>query len=197
MSMTWRRFPKANAMQGPEFGVGVNYLRVCEEAIGQDALGGIGLAVGIRSVIEGDEKLFSMHYPCHSPTQRRWFIVTVAPLSDDGLGEVVVMHTYITQREMAVQEILSASTGSLDRLLRDDQSFVADMTTGPQGLALVRTIIDLAHSLKLKVVAEGVETEEQSRLLRVLGCDALQGFLFSKALPREQFKKMFLAGAPR
>jgi EAL domain-containing protein (putative c-di-GMP-specific phosphodiesterase class I) len=81
--------------------------------------------------------------------------------------------------------------------LKIDRSFVTDMTAGPQGLALVRTIIDLAHSLKLTVVAEGVETEEQSRLLRVLGCDELQGFLFSKALPREQFEKLFLAGASR
>jgi EAL domain-containing protein (putative c-di-GMP-specific phosphodiesterase class I) len=80
--------------------------------------------------------------------------------------------------------------------LKIDRSFVADMTAGPQGLALVRTIIDLAHSLKLKVVAEGVETEEQSRLLRVLDCDELQGFLFSKALPREQFEKLFLTGRP-
>jgi len=53
---------------------------------------------------------------------------------------------------------------------------VIDMTAGPQGLALVSTIINLAHALNLKVVAEGVETEEQSRLLRLLSCDEMQGF---------------------
>ena len=57
-------------------------------------------------------------------------------------------------------------------------------TTGPQGLALVSTIIKLAHSLKLKVVAEGVETEEQSSLLRLLGCDEMQGFLIARLDPR-------------
>ncbi|MGZ5692160.1 MAG: bifunctional diguanylate cyclase/phosphodiesterase [Burkholderiales bacterium] len=79
--------------------------------------------------------------------------------------------------------------------LKIDRSFVTDMTAGPQGLALVSTIINLAHSLKLKVVAEGIETEEQSRLLRLLNCDEMQGYLFSKPLPSEIFETRFLAPA--
>ena len=76
--------------------------------------------------------------------------------------------------------------------LKIDRSFVTDMTAGPEGLALVSTIISLAHALKLDVVAEGVETAEQSRLLRVLSCDHMQGFLFSKPLPGEIFETRFL-----
>jgi EAL domain-containing protein (putative c-di-GMP-specific phosphodiesterase class I) len=67
------------------------------------------------------------------------------------------------------------------------------MMLAPEGLALVQTIINLAHSLKLKVVAEGVETEEQLRLLRLLSCDEMQGFLFSKPVPSELFQTTFLA----
>jgi diguanylate cyclase (GGDEF)-like protein/PAS domain S-box-containing protein len=74
-----------------------------------------------------------------------------------------------------------------------DRSFVVDMTAGPSGLSLMSTIISLAHSLNLKVVAEGVETDEQSRLLRLLGCDEMQGFLFSKPVPSEIFESRFLA----
>jgi diguanylate cyclase (GGDEF)-like protein/PAS domain S-box-containing protein len=77
--------------------------------------------------------------------------------------------------------------------LKIDRSFVIDMTGGPQGLALVSTIIGLAHALNLKVVAEGVETEEQSRLLRLLKCDEMQGFLFCKPVPGEVFEARFLA----
>jgi diguanylate cyclase (GGDEF)-like protein/PAS domain S-box-containing protein len=77
--------------------------------------------------------------------------------------------------------------------LKIDRSFVVDMTLGPDGLALVSTIINLAHSLKLKVVAEGVETDEQSRLLRLLNCDEMQGFLFSKPVPAKLFQQRFLA----
>jgi diguanylate cyclase (GGDEF)-like protein/PAS domain S-box-containing protein len=80
--------------------------------------------------------------------------------------------------------------------LKIDRSFVIEMTTAPEGLALVSTIISLAHSLNLKVVAEGVETEEQSRLLRLLACDEMQGFLFSKPVPAEIFETNFLAPLP-
>ena len=80
--------------------------------------------------------------------------------------------------------------------LKIDRFFVTDMTSGEQGLALVSTIINLAHSLKLKVVAEGVETEEQARLLRLLNCDDMQGFLYSKPVPAEIFETKFLAPTP-
>jgi diguanylate cyclase (GGDEF)-like protein/PAS domain S-box-containing protein len=67
--------------------------------------------------------------------------------------------------------------------LKIDRSFVIEMTQGPEGLAIVSSIIALAHSLKLSVVAEGVETEEQARLLNLLGCDEAQGFLYSRPVP--------------
>jgi EAL domain-containing protein (putative c-di-GMP-specific phosphodiesterase class I) len=79
--------------------------------------------------------------------------------------------------------------------LKIDRSFVIDMTTGPQGLALVSTIIDLAHALKLKVVAEGVDTAEQQRLLLLLNCDEMQGYLFSKPLPVDVFEARYLAAS--
>jgi diguanylate cyclase (GGDEF)-like protein len=89
-----------------------------------------------------------------------------------------------------------SSLGYLSKLpidtLKIDRSFIIDMTTGPDGLSLVSTIVTLAHSLKLKVVAEGVETEEQSRLLRLLSCDEMQGYLFSKPVPCEIFEEKFL-----
>jgi diguanylate cyclase (GGDEF)-like protein len=80
--------------------------------------------------------------------------------------------------------------------LKIDRSFVSDMTLTPEGLALVSTIITLAHALKLKVVAEGVETDEQARLLRLLDCDEMQGYLFSKPVPVAEFESLFLLPSP-
>ncbi|HVW65411.1 MAG TPA: EAL domain-containing protein [Nitrosospira sp.] len=77
--------------------------------------------------------------------------------------------------------------------LKIDRSFVNDMAVSQEGLALVSTIVTLAHALKLKVVAEGVETEEQLRLLRSLNCNEMQGFLFSRPLPCESFERRYLA----
>jgi diguanylate cyclase (GGDEF)-like protein len=76
--------------------------------------------------------------------------------------------------------------------LKIDRSFVTDMNAAPEGLALVSTIINLAHSLKLKVVAEGVETNEQARVLRELNCDEMQGFLLSKPVSSSVFATRFL-----
>jgi EAL domain-containing protein (putative c-di-GMP-specific phosphodiesterase class I) len=72
--------------------------------------------------------------------------------------------------------------------LKIDRSFVSAMLQSPQSMTIVSTIISLAHSLDLKVIAEGVETEEQSHLLKLLKCDEAQGYLFSRPLPREQIE---------
>jgi diguanylate cyclase (GGDEF)-like protein len=77
--------------------------------------------------------------------------------------------------------------------LKIDRSFVTEMVLMPENLALVSTIINLAHALKLRVVAEGVETDEQARLLRLLNCDEMQGYLFSEPVPRAVFEARFLA----
>ena len=76
--------------------------------------------------------------------------------------------------------------------LKIDRSFVTAMASGPDAVTLVATIIRLAQGLDLNVVAEGVETEEQHRLLRLLGCDEMQGFLFSRPVSRQDFENTFL-----
>lgn len=75
--------------------------------------------------------------------------------------------------------------------LKIDISFVRDITRNHDDYAIVKAIIALAHSLDMNVVAEGVETREQFTALRVLGCDAAQGFLFSPAVPPAEFEKLY------
>ena len=67
---------------------------------------------------------------------------------------------------------------------------------GPGSGKTISSIFNLAHSLKLKVGAEGVESEEQSRLLRLLNCDEIQGYFFCKPVPAEIFEAKFLARSP-
>jgi diguanylate cyclase (GGDEF)-like protein/PAS domain S-box-containing protein len=72
-------------------------------------------------------------------------------------------------------------------VLKIDRAFIANLTSRRDDHAIVSTIISLAHSLKLKVVAEGVETDEQAHLLRQLRCDAIQGYLLTPPLPLDAY----------
>jgi len=73
-------------------------------------------------------------------------------------------------------------------ILKIDSSFITDITSNQSDCDLVKATIAMAHSLGLKVVAEGVETKEQSELLNQLECDYLQGYYFSKPIPAKQLR---------
>lgn len=79
--------------------------------------------------------------------------------------------------------------------LKIDRSFIVGMQRGAEGVALVSTIVNLAHSLKLKVVAEGVETKEQSGQLAHMHCDEIQGFLRGRPTSAEEFEANFMPSA--
>lgn len=75
-------------------------------------------------------------------------------------------------------------------VLKIDRSFVARISDGDQALQIVRTIVELARVLGMDVVAEGIETRDQYRLLRQMGCRYGQGFLFSKPVPADEIGRM-------
>ncbi|MCS2172744.1 EAL domain-containing protein [Scandinavium sp. TWS1a] len=76
------------------------------------------------------------------------------------------------------------------RELKIDKSFVRDIRDNSKNVKIVATIIDIAHSMNMHVVAEGIETQDQQQLLTSLGCGYLQGFLFSKALPVKEIPQL-------
>jgi diguanylate cyclase (GGDEF)-like protein len=81
--------------------------------------------------------------------------------------------------------------------LKIDRSFVITMLHDADTMTLVQTIISLAHSLRLKVVAESVESEEQAEMLRRLRCDEMQGYLYSKPLPSDALVTLLMSPIAR
>ncbi len=156
-----------------------------------------------------------------SPMQLRQkdFVATVEQTLGDGAGMVGALELEITEsllmhdiegnirklkavRDMGVEVAIDdfgtgySSLSYIAKLpvnaLKIDRAFIVNMARNPDDLSIVSTIISLAHSLDLKVVAEGVETEEQANLLRLLKCDEIQGYLFSPAVPADAVES-FLA----
>ena len=81
--------------------------------------------------------------------------------------------------------------------IKIDRSFVKDVAKADGSLAIVQAVISIAKSRNMTTTAEGVETEDQSALLRALGCTEMQGFLFSPAIPAADFLRLMLAHRER
>jgi PAS domain S-box-containing protein len=126
----WQRFANANEILGRQCGVGTNYLEVCDSARGDDSSEAYQVAEAIRSVLDGGVKSFSLEYPCHSPTEQRWFLLTVTPLADDRPNGAVVMHLNITERKRTQVALAQSEAGLLRAQL---MAKLAHVITGPDG----------------------------------------------------------------
>jgi EAL domain-containing protein (putative c-di-GMP-specific phosphodiesterase class I) len=79
-------------------------------------------------------------------------------------------------------------------ILKIDQVFVRNIQGNSKNIAITNSIINMAHQLDLRVVAEGVETLEELAVLRDLGCDEIQGYLFSPPIPALEFEALVRSG---
>jgi two-component system sensor histidine kinase/response regulator len=101
VNKSWRQFATANMLPGPDFGVGQNYLDICERASGACSEEAQAAATGIRKVLRGEAAEFAIEYPCHSPAEQRWFRLMVTPVDEDRRLGAVVMHVNINERKRA------------------------------------------------------------------------------------------------
>lgn len=109
INKTWRLFGIDNACTIDEKWKGINYLRACDQSADMGDEFGAKAAIGIRLVIEGDEDEFYFEYPCHSPDERRWFMMHVTPFTIQGDSCFVISHQNITTRKLAEEEVLNLS----------------------------------------------------------------------------------------
>jgi PAS domain S-box-containing protein len=105
VNKAWRHFAQANGVAGQNYAEGVNYLRVCDSAAGEYSEEAAPIAEGIRSILSGRREIFELEYPCHSPSERRWFIARVTPFAGGGSSGAVVAHETITERKLAEEAL--------------------------------------------------------------------------------------------
>lgn len=93
----WRNFGNENGYQGDaDYGVGSNYLHICETAMGTNADEAPMIARGIRQILDGKINEFALEYPCHSPTENRWFVVNITRFVWDGQFRLIIAHQNVT-----------------------------------------------------------------------------------------------------
>lgn len=109
----WQQFARENGMRDPVDCIGVNYLAVCETSPGNDD-GSHLIGRAIRKVIAGEIEEFLTQYPCHSPTEKRWYSLRVVPYRDTHVKRVIVTHENITPI-MRAQEQLRTQEKELQR----------------------------------------------------------------------------------
>jgi PAS domain S-box-containing protein len=102
VNRAWHEFGQANQADGAGH-IGTNYVGICDRVVGVDAACARDAAAGIRSVLAG-QQTFSLDYPCHSPTERRWFQLRASRLDHEGATYAVVVHDDITGRMLIEQE---------------------------------------------------------------------------------------------
>lgn len=101
VNRAWRHFAIANDLPTATYAVGANYVEICERATGPNATEAPTVAQGLRDVLSGKVDTFSMEYPCHSPTEKRWFRVLITPIVDGFARGAVVSHINITGEVLA------------------------------------------------------------------------------------------------
>ncbi|MGY2409899.1 EAL domain-containing response regulator [Pseudomonas pergaminensis] len=179
--------------------------QVCEQIAEwqRGAIGAVEVSVNVsgHQLIEGDLIADIAHTLAQTGVEPHWLEVE---LTEGSLMENT-QHTIASlQRLHAMGVKISiddfgtgySSLAYLRRFpidtLKIDIAFIREVTSNPQDAAITRTIIELAHSLNLRVVAEGVETQAQLAFLKEAGCDQIQGYLFSRPLPVDTLERLLL-----
>ncbi len=98
---SWRRFGQENGLAWGDCGLGRNYLAVTDSSVGRSSNLAREAARGIRAVIGGELDQFSIEYPCHSPGEKRWFVMRVTHFELAGSIRAVILHENITERKLA------------------------------------------------------------------------------------------------
>lgn len=116
VNVAWRDFADQNGFDHSSYGIGLNYLKVCDSATQRHSRDAPIISSGIRDIMSGRLNEFEMEYPCHSPMQRRWFVVRVSRFEWYGHVRLIIAHQNVTELKQ-VQIELSQSKRRIEAIL--------------------------------------------------------------------------------
>ncbi|NOT25580.1 MAG: PAS domain S-box protein [Acidobacteria bacterium] len=175
----WRRFAESNPPPPLLASVGDNYLHVCDAVSGMDAVAAASFATGIRATLLGERPEFAMEYPCHSPSEQRWFVGKVTPISGEGPARVVVAHENITERkraEMAAGRLVAIVESSDDAIIGKNLNSI--VTTWNRGAEQIfgYTHSEMVGTSIMRLIPPDREDEEDHILDKIRRGERLEHF---------------------
>jgi len=130
VNAAWRKFASQNAFSDTDYGIGLNYLAVCDRSTQLNSPDAPLVAKGIRDIIDGHSEAFQLEYPCHSPTEKRWFVVRVSRFMYEHDLRVIVAHQNVSELKNTQIE-LSESKKRIEAVLDNIPNAV--FTVAPNG----------------------------------------------------------------
>jgi diguanylate cyclase (GGDEF)-like protein/PAS domain S-box-containing protein len=170
VNSSWRQAADNAGPCHSDYWIGSNYLAICDAAVGEEAADARAVAAGIRAVLAGTATEFSFEYPCDTPTEKRWFILTTTPVAGEALAGAVVMHMDVSARKRSEDEVarfataMDASPDGIFLVDREDMCFVYSNDAGCRLLGL---------SLPQVLALDPWQVLDRSRTHLERGCDSL------------------------
>ena len=190
----WRRFAESNNLSWKTYGVGKNYLEICDTASGDSSEESSQASQGIRNVMSKERDEFYLEYPCHSPHEKRWFLMSVTRFESNGEVRAVIAHEDISERKRAEAALQERATRlelisrvgqqttailDLDELLHQATEFIADT------FKYYNVIILLAEGGELVLKASTLPSlqSKENRIRLRIGTEGISGWVAGSGEP--------------
>lgn len=183
VNAAWRQFAQENGGCGPDNGIGMNYLAICQVASGSSQAAAQAVGAGIRAIIAGEQESFAYEYACHGPESQRWFIARGTRFGGNGPAAVVLAHEEVTARRLAAAEIQGLNTRLATQL--------ADLRQHTRELTLLGELGDMLRTCTCLPDVFTVVTRSVQFLFE--GSD---GILFIRRSPHPTLEAVVMWGNP-
>lgn len=152
VNRAWQVFAEENLGDAAKTSRGINYLDVCDRAADKNDASARVVADGIRAVMHGSKEEFVHEYPCHSPSEKRWFVVRITRFRSEKALHLVVAHENITNRKLAEEALRQAKeeADTLNNYLKEQTTIAREMATRAEMASIAKSefLANMSHEIR-------------------------------------------------